>query len=145
MNMRKFFGIVVIAAAFFALLVVMGAFYVVQETEQVVLTQFGAPVGDVVKDAGVHFKVPFTQEVNRFDKRVLEWDGPASQIQTKEKLYIIVDTFARWRISDPLKFLKRFHDERSARSRLDDIIGSETRNTIARHEITELIRTTKGR
>lgn len=145
MNLRHLFSGVVMLAAFFVLLIFLGAFYVVPETEQVILTQFGQPVGEPVKDAGVHFKLPFAQTVNRFDKRVLEWDGPASQIQTKEKLYIIVDTFARWRIADPLRFFLRLRDERSALSRLDDIIGGETRNTIARHQLVELIRTTKDR
>src|SRR5215213_9255891 len=102
--MRTVLGWFVILVAFILLLTVSGAFYAVPETEQVILTQFGQPVGGVVRDAGLHFKVPFIQTVNRFDKRVLQWDGPASDMPTKDKLYIVVDTFARWRITDPLQF-----------------------------------------
>ncbi len=128
-----------------ALLAVSGGFYVVAETEQVVLTQFGRPIGSAVKDAGVHMKVPFIQKVNRLEKRVLGWDGPSTELPTKDKLYIIVDSFGRWRISDPLQFLLRLRDNRTAQSRMDDLIGGEVRNVIARHELVELIRTTKER
>jgi membrane protease subunit HflC len=143
--MRSLIGWLFVAIVFVVFLAVSGVFYVVPETEQVILTQFGQPVGGVVRDAGLHFKVPFMQTVNRFDKRVLQWDGPASEMPTKDKLYIVVDNFARWRIADPLQFFLRMRDERSALSRLDDIIGSETRNTVARHQLVELIRTTKDR
>src|SRR5688500_12689253 len=112
--MRSIISWFAIAVAFVVFLAVSGAFYVVPETEQVILTQFGQPVGGVVADAGVHFKIPFIQAVNRFDKRVLQWDGPASEMPTKDKLYIVVDTFARWQISDPLQFFLRMRDERSA-------------------------------
>src|SRR4051812_41539434 len=132
-------------ALFFGLLVFFGAFYTVSETEIVILTQFGKPLGEPIADAGLHFKIPFTQEVNRLDKRVLEWDGPSTEMPTKDKLYIVVDTFARWRISQPMLFFTSFGDLRRARSRLDDIIGRETRNPAARHELVELVRTTKGR
>ena len=127
------------------LLTVSGAFFIVPETEQVVLTQFGRPVGSPITEAGIHFKMPFVQEVNRLEKRVLQWDGPSTEMPTKDKLYIIVDCYARWRITDPLRFFLRLRDERSGLSRLDDIIGSEARNTVARHELVELVRTTKGR
>jgi membrane protease subunit HflC len=93
----------------------------------------------------VHLKIPFIHKVNRFDKRVLEWDGPSTQMPTKDKLYIIVDAFGRWQISDPLQYFLRFRDERSALSRLDDILGSEIRNALARHELVELIRSDKDR
>src|SRR4051812_40168109 len=116
MNQRKFFAVLVAAGLFFLLLVLSGGFYTVNEWEQVILTQFGEAVGGPVTTAGLHFKMPFVQTVHRFDKRVLDWDGPASQIQTKEKLFINVDTFARWRISDPLTFFKRLADERRALS-----------------------------
>src|SRR4051812_25605715 len=124
MNFRKFVAALAGAGLFFLLLVLLGAFYTVSETEQVILTQFGQPVGAPVNTAGLHFKVPFVQTVHRIEKRVLDWDGPASQIQTKEKLFINVDTFARWRIADPLTFFRRLNDEKRALSRLDDIIGS---------------------
>lgn len=128
-----------------ALMVVSGAFYSVDETKQVIITQFGKPVGDPKTEAGLKFKIPFIQQVNPVDKRILEWDGSPSNMPTKDKLYVAVDLFARWRIVDPLQYFLRLRDERSAQSRLDDILGSETRNAVARHELIELIRTTKGR
>ncbi len=121
------------------------ALYTVDEVEQVIITQFGKPVGTPVKDAGLHIKIPFIQEVNAIDKRILEWDGAPSDMPTKDKLYISVDLFARWRITDPLQYFLRLRDERSAQSRLDDILGSETRNAVAKHELIEIIRTTKDR
>ena len=121
------------------------AIYTVNEVEQVIITQFGKPVGDPVTSAGLKFKLPFIQEINPIDKRVLEWDGNPSDMPTKDKLYISVDLFARWRIVDPLQYFLRLRDERSAQSRLDDILGSETRNAIAKHELIEIIRTTQDR
>jgi membrane protease subunit HflC len=119
--------------------------YTVSEVEQMIITQFGKPVGDPVTEAGLKLKVPFVQDVNPIDKRVLEWDGSPSDMPTKDKLYISVDLFARWRITDPLQYFLRLRDERSAQSRLDDILGSETRNAVAKHELIEIIRTTKDR
>lgn len=121
------------------------ALYTVGEVEQVIITQFGKPVGEPVTEAGLKFKLPFIQEVNIIDKRVLEWDGDPSDMPTKDKLYIAVDLFARWRITDPLQYFLRLRDERSAQSRLDDILGSETRNAVAKHELIEIIRTSKDR
>jgi modulator of FtsH protease HflC len=117
----------------------------VSEVEQVIITQFGKPVGQPVTTAGLKLKLPFIQEVNPIDKRILEWDGNPSDMPTKDKLYISVDLFARWRIIDPLQYFLRLRDERSAQSRLDDILGSETRNAVAKHELIEIIRTTKDR
>ena len=119
--------------------------YTVSEVEQMIITQFGKPVGDPVKTAGLKVKLPFIQEVNPIDNRVLEWDGNPSDMPTKDKLYISVDLFARWRIIDPLQYFLRLRDERSAQSRLDDILGSETRNAVAKHELIEIIRTTRDR
>lgn len=119
--------------------------YTVGEAQQVILTQFGKPVGQPITEAGLKFKVPFIQAVNRFDKRVLEWDGSPSDMPTKDKLYISVDLFGRWRITDPMQYFLRLRDERSAQSRLDDILGSETRNAVAKHELIEIVRTTKDR
>jgi len=119
--------------------------YVVSEREQVVITQFGKPIGEPVQDAGLHFVVPVIQSVNRIDKRILEWDGRASEMPTRDKLYIMVDTFGRWRISDSLQYFTRLRDERSALSRLDDIVGSEVRNAVAKHDLIEMVRTTKNR
>ena len=128
-----------------AVYVLMGSIYTVNEVEQMIITQFGKPVGEPVTTAGLKIKIPFIQEVNPIDKRVLEWDGPPSDMPTKDKLYISVDLFARWRITDPLQYFLRLRDERSAQSRLDDILGSETRNAVAKHELIEIIRTTKDR
>ncbi|MBW2497228.1 MAG: protease modulator HflC [Deltaproteobacteria bacterium] len=123
----------------------LGSIYTVSEVEQVIVTQFGDPVGEPVRSAGLKIKIPFIQEVNPIDRRVLEWDGRPSDMPTKDKLYISVDLFARWRITDPLQYFLRLRDERSAQSRLDDILGSETRNAVAKHELIELIRTTRDR
>ena len=125
--------------------ILFNSFYTVGEAQQVILTQFGRPVGDPVTTAGLKMKMPFVQMVNRIDKRILEWDGSPSDMPTKDKLYIAVDLFARWRITDPLQYFLRMRDERSAQSRLDDILGSETRNAVAKHELIEIIRTTKDR
>ncbi len=127
------------------LLLLDNSVYKVRETEQVIITQFGKPVGDAVTEAGLKFKVPFIQQVNPIEKRILEWDGNPSNMPTKDKLYIAVDLFARWRITEPLPYFLRLRDERSAQSRLDDILGSETRNAVAKHELIEIIRTTKDR
>ena len=130
---------------FLAMVVAGSAIYTVNEREQVIITQFGEPKGSPVTTAGLKFKSPFIQKVNRIEKRILEWDGRANEMPTKDKTYIIVDTYGRWQITDPLKYFQRLRDERSALSRLDDILGSETRNTIAKHELIEVIRTTKDR
>ncbi|NNC88798.1 MAG: protease modulator HflC [Akkermansiaceae bacterium] len=127
------------------ILVALGAFYTVPEYEQVIITQFGEPMGEPVTEAGLKMKIPVIQDVNRIERRVLEWDGRIAEMPTRDKLYILVDTFGRWRIDDPLEFFRRLGDERSAQSRLDDILGSETRNAVAKHDLIEIIRTTKGR
>ena len=126
-------------------IVASGALYTVDETERVIITQFGKPVGEIISEAGLKVKVPFIQIVNRIEKRILVWDGSANDMPTKDKLYITVDTFGRWRIKDPLQYFLRLRDERSAQSRLEDILGSETRNAVARHELIEIIRTSKDR
>lgn len=130
-------------AAFVAFVVLVGAsqsLYVVDESEQTVLTQFGKPVGTAVMEPGLNVKTPFVQKVHRFDKRFLEWDGKRNQLPTRDKRFIFVDTYARWRISDPLKFFQRLRDESGAQSRLDDILDGETRNVIARHDLIEVVR-----
>jgi membrane protease subunit HflC len=131
--------------ALVVLMVLAGAFYTVDQTEQVIVTQFGKPVGEPVTEPGLHFKIPFVQTVNRLDKRFLEWDGAPVGIPTKDKTYIYVDAFGRWRISQPLQYFLRIRDERSAQSRLEDILGSEIRNSIAKHELIEIVRTDKNR
>jgi membrane protease subunit HflC len=140
-------GMKVVGLVFLALVVFVGysSVYTVGEVQQMIITQFGKPVGEPVTTAGLKVKVPFIQVTNPIDKRVLEWDGSPSDMPTKDKLYISVDLFARWRIVDPLQYFLRLRDERSARSRLDDILGSETRNAVAKHELIEIIRTTRDR
>lgn len=134
--------LIIAVAVILVLVTLAGAAYVVNETQQVVITQFGEPVGQPVNTPGLHFKVPFVQDANYFDKRFLEWDGSPNQIPTKDKRFIWVDAYARWRISDPLLFFQRLRDERGAQSRLDDILDGETRNAIARNNLVELVRNT---
>ena len=124
--------------------VVMGAAsaYTLNEYEQAVITRFGEPKGQPITEPGLHFKMPFADTVNRFDKRWLDWRGDPNQIPTKDKKYIWVDTFGRWRIVDPLRFFQRLRDERNAQSRLDDIIDGETRNAIASYALIEAVRST---
>lgn len=115
--------------------------YVVKETEQVVITQFGKPIGEAIITPGLKFKVPFIQKANYFEKRYMEWDGDPNQVPTKDKKFIFVDSYARWQIVDPLQFFKRLTNERGAQSRLDDIIDGETRDYIANHNLEEAVRT----
>ena len=135
----------VLAVAIFLFLVFSGSFYTVHQTEQVIITQFGQPIGDPITEPGLHFKTPLIQQVNSLDKRFLEWDGAPVAIPTRDKTYIHVETYARWRIADPKTYFVRLRDERSAQSRLEDILGSETRNSIAKHNLIEIIRTDKNR
>ena len=128
-----------------ALVLFVSSAFTVDQTQQIFITEFGKPVRTINADpakneAGLHFKKPFIQQVNRIEKRILEWDGPAIEMPTRDKLYITVDNFARWRISNPQVYFKKLRDERGALSRLDDIIGSETRNVIAAHDLIEVIR-----
>jgi membrane protease subunit HflC len=122
------------------IIVIFSSAFVVNETEQVIITQFGKPVGDAITEPGIHFKVPIIQDANRFDKRFLEWDGDANQVPTKDKRFVWVDCYARWRISDPLLFFQRVRDERGAQARLDDILDGETRNAVAKHDLVEIVR-----
>ncbi len=126
---------------FVGLIIIFSATFVVKETDQVIITQFGKPVGDPIQTPGVKFKIPIIQEANFFEKRFLEWDGDPNQIPTRDKRFIWVNTYARWRITDPLLFFQRLRDERGAQSRLDDILDGETRNAIANHDLVELVRT----
>jgi membrane protease subunit HflC len=132
--------LLLVGAALVALLVLADAVYVVSETNQVIITQFGEPIGGPINTAGLHLKAPFIQKTNYFEKRWLEWDGDPNQIPTRDKKYIWMDTYARWRISDPLVFFQRVRDERGAQSRLDDIVDGETRNAIAKFDLIEIVR-----
>src|SRR5215475_1801921 len=123
------------------LIIVGGTFYQVDETEQVVVTQFGEPVRAPITTPGLKVKVPFIQTIRRFDKRILEWDGLPGQIPTLDKRFIVVDTTARWRISDPLRFLQSVGDERQAQGRLDDLINSASRDVVSSHLLIQAVRT----
>jgi membrane protease subunit HflC len=140
MNKGKgiFIGVILVVG----LIVLFSAAFIVNETEQVIITQFGKPVGDPVTEPGIHFKIPLVQEANFFDKRFLAWDGDPNQIPTKDKRFIWVDCYARWRIIDPLLFFQRVRDERGAQTRLDDILDGETRNAVANNNLVEIIRST---
>ena len=140
--MKQMTTIVILVAAVVLLLVVTGAFFQIQESQQVLLTQFGKPVGDPLTTPGLHFKLPLIQKANYFEKRFLEWDGDPNQIPTKDKRFIHVDTYARWQISDVLLFRERNIDETGAQSRLDDILDGETRNVVAKHDLIEVVRST---
>jgi membrane protease subunit HflC len=118
--------------------------FIVHQYETVIITRFGKAVRTEMSP-GLKIKLPIVDVLHRFDKRILAWDGPPTECPTKDKLYLIVDCFARWRISDPLLYYNRLNDERSALSRLDDILGSETRTAVATHDLVEIIRVTKGR
>jgi len=145
MNTRGCLTLLSIGLALLFLRILGGCFFTVNQTEQVIITQFGKPIGDPIIEPGLHFKLPIIQDVNRIDKRFLEWDGQPVAIPTRDKTYIHVDTFARWRINDAKTFFVRLRDERSAQSRLEDILGSETRNAVARNDLIEIIRTDKDR
>ncbi len=136
--MRVFVAVLIVVLA----LMLNSAIFVVNEYEQVIITQFGEPVGPPIDTPGLKFKVPFIQVEHRFDKRFLEWEGDVAELPTKDKVFILVDTYARWRIHDPLLFFQRLRNEQGGQSRLDDILDGETRNAIAKHELLEVIRST---
>lgn len=136
---KKYLSLIILLAV--AAMILANSFYTIDETEQVIITQFGAPQGEAITEPGLQMKVPFIQKVNRFDKRFLEWDGDQNQVPTKDKKFIFVDSYARWQITDPLQFFRRMRDERGAQSRLDDILDGETRNAVASHDLVELVRT----
>ena len=130
------------AGVVLGLVVLYASVYTVSETEQVIVTQFGKPVGGPITDAGLHVKVPLIQTLHRFDKRWLEFDGDPNQIPTKDKKYIWVETYARWRIADPLRFYQAVTDERGGQSRLDDVVDGQTRNAVASFDLIEIVRST---
>ncbi|MFS8607206.1 MAG: protease modulator HflC [Gammaproteobacteria bacterium] len=120
--------------------IVMNSAFIIDQAEQGIIVQLGEPIGDVIDEPGLHWRIPFIQEVRRFDKRLLSWDGDVSQIPTLGREFIIVDTTARWRIVDPLQFLRSVRDEIGARSRLDDILDSVTRDIVSNTELEEIVR-----
>ena len=136
---------VLIWIAVLAALALVGAnaaVYTLNEMEQAIITQFGAPVGDPIVEPGIHTKIPFIQDVHYIEKRVLSWDGRPNQIPTRDKKYIKIDTTARWRIVDPLKYLQSVGTEASAQGRLDDIIDSATRDVVSDNNLVEIVRNT---
>ncbi len=139
--MRQYLPIVIVIVVLLGLAAAGSSLYVVDETQQVVITQFGEPRGDAISEPGLKVKRPFIQTANYFDRRFLEWDGDPNQVPTRDKRFIHVDTYARWRISDPLKYFQRLRTEQGAQSRLDDILDGETRNVIANHDLIEVVRT----
>jgi membrane protease subunit HflC len=132
--------IITLSVLLVSLLLILECVYKVKETEQVVVTQFGKPVGEPKITPGLKLKMPFIQRTNYFEKRYMEWDGDPNQVPTKDKKFIFVDTYARWQITDPLQFFKRLTDERGAQSRLADILDGETRDHIAGHNLEEVVR-----
>jgi membrane protease subunit HflC len=133
-------NVIIAGTALVVFIILIDALYVVSETNQVIITQFGEPKGGAITSPGLHIKVPFIQKANYFEKRWLEWDGDVNQIPTKDKKYIWIDTYARWRISDPLLFFQRVRDERGAQSRIDDVIDGQTRNSVANFDLIEIVR-----
>lgn len=119
---------------------IYSSIFILDETKQAIVTLFGKPVGEPRTEAGLNFKIPYFHKVQYFDKRYLEWDGARNQVPTKDKKFIFVDTYARWEITNPLQFFIRLRDERSAQSRLDDILDGETRNAVASHNLLDLVR-----
>ena len=132
-------GIAAIVAVFYI------CSYTIPPTEQVIITQFGNPQGEPITEPGLHFKKPFIQVINRIPKNILPWDGNRIDMPTRDKLYISVDTFGRWRVTEPLEYFRRLRNERSAESRIDDILGSATRSIIGKHDLIEIVRTDKDR
>ena len=140
--MGKLISIIVTVGIFAAVLIFGGAFYIVNESEQVVITQFGKPVGDPVTTPGLKIKTPFLETANYFDKRFLAWDGEPKQVSTRDKRFININTYARWRISDPLQYAKSLSDESRAKNRIGSVLEGATQNAIAKHDLIELVRTT---
>jgi modulator of FtsH protease HflC len=140
--MNKLIYIISIPVVLIVIVFASGAAYTIDQTQQVVITQFGQPIGRPITSAGLHFKLPFIQQANYFEKRILQWDGHPNQIPTKDKRYIWVDTTARWKIVDPLKFLQSVTNETGAHARLDDVVDSATRDFVTSHNLVEAVRNT---
>ena len=138
--MGKFFSVLITVFIFVIVLIFGGAFYIVNESEQVVITQFGKPVGSPITTPGLKLKKPFLETANYFDKRFIAWDGEPKQVSTRDKRFININTYARWRISDPLQYAKRLFDESKALTRLGSVLEGATQNAIANHDLIELVR-----
>lgn len=138
--MKAIISIVIVVLVLVVGVFASGAVYIIDESKQVVVTQFGDPVGDPITKSGLNFKLPFIQQAHYFEKRLLEWDGDPNQIPTRDKKYIWIDTTARWRIVDALTFLQSVNNETGAQARLDDIVNSATRDVITKHLLVETVR-----
>jgi modulator of FtsH protease HflC len=138
----KTINIILIAGAILLLMFLGSSIFILDETQQAIVTQFGRPVGGPRTEPGPNFKIPIIQKVQFFDKRYLKWDGDPNQVPTQDKKFIFVDTYARWQITDPLQFYIRLRDERSGQTRLDDILDGETRNAVASYELLDIVRST---
>lgn len=136
MNLKSYINIILV----FLFIIISNSLFIIREGEQAIVTQFGKPVGDAITQAGLHFKLPLVQTVSKFDKKILQWDGAANEIPTKDNKYIFIDTFARWRISDALQFFKSAKNEMLAQSRLDDVIDGAVRDEISNRYMSEIIR-----
>jgi len=136
MNFKSYINIILV----FLFIIISNSLFIIREGEQAIVTQFGKPVGDAITQAGLHFKLPLVQTVSKFDKKILQWDGAANEIPTKDNKYIFIDTFARWRISDALQFFKSAKNEMLAQSRLDDVIDGAVRDEISNRYMSEIIR-----
>jgi modulator of FtsH protease HflC len=134
--------IIFLIISLFIIIAAYQSIFILDETQQAIVTQFGRPVGGVRTQPGINFKAPFVHKTQYFDKRYMKWDGDPNQVPTQDKRFMFVDTYARWQITDPLQFFIRLRDERSGQSRLDDILDGETRNAIASHELIDLVRST---
>lgn len=132
--------IVILVGAVVVIILFFQSFFILDETQQAIVTQFGRPVGGARTEPGLNYKVPLIQKVQFFDKRYMKWNGDPNQVPTQDKKFIFVDTYARWQIVDPLQFFIRLRDESSGISRLDDILDGETRNAIASYELLDMVR-----
>lgn len=139
--MKKAAYSILVIVSIVAFIAALDTVFIIEETQQAIVTQFGRPIGEPRTDPGLNMKLPFIQKVSFFDKRYLEWDGDANQVPTRDKKFIFVDSYARWEITDPLQFFRRLRDERGAQSRISDILDGETRNAVASHDLIELVRT----
>ncbi len=142
MKNQKIINYITGFAVLLVLFLLVSSVYIVDETKQVVITQFGRPVGEPITEAGLHIKLPFVQEVNSFEKRLLEWDGTPTEISAQDKVFIEIDTYARWKIIDPLKLFRSVRNETGAQSRLDNIIDAATRDFVTSHVLIEVVRST---
>ncbi|HBT97600.1 MAG TPA: protease modulator HflC [Desulfobulbaceae bacterium] len=138
--MKNILGFIGVAVALLLLALIYDGLYIVKEGQQVVVTQFGAPIGEPITQAGLHVKIPFLQQTNFFDKRIQIWDDEPREIPTNDKTFIFLDITARWRISDALQFMKRAGNERQAQSLLSDIISGTVRDMVNKSDLSEIIR-----